>query len=187
MRSITAAPVTMISACAAIENATAFAVPTPPSARIAAPAPACVAAPAGAIGRAADAADATRNASASTYEPGIDRALRSRKTAKPRRLHETETKSQAAHASFVQCVCSASQRPTPRRVTDGRRALRGEEAATAAAAIPAAATTAKPARVVQWLDPAAATDAIGVRAALSSIPSTSRLRPTVPIPAFVPG
>ena len=66
MRSITAAPVTMTSACAAIENATASAVPTPPSTRIAAPAPAWVAAPAGAIGRAAEAAEATRNASAST-------------------------------------------------------------------------------------------------------------------------
>src|SRR4029079_12180955 len=161
MRSITAAPVTITSACAAMEKATALAVPTPPSARIAAPAPACVAAPAGAIGRAADAAEATRNASASTYEPGIDRALRRRKTAKPRRLHETETKSQAAHASFVQCVCSASQRPRRRRVTNGRRAIGGRKATTAAAAIPAAATTAKPARVVQWVDPAAATEAIG--------------------------
>ena len=71
-------------------------------------------------------------------------------------------KSQAAHASFVQCVCSASQRPSRRRVTNGRRAIRGRKATTAAAATPAAATTAKPARVVQWLEPAAATDAIGV-------------------------
>ena len=34
---------------------------------------------------------------------------------------------------------------------------------------------------------AAATEAIGVSAALSSIPSTIRLRPSVPSPAFVPG
>src|SRR5438093_3012973 len=101
MSRITAAPVTMTSAWAAIEKATAFAVPTPLRARIAAPAPACVAAPAGAIGRAADAAEATRKASARTKDPGIDSALSSRKTARPRRLHETEMKSQAAHASFV--------------------------------------------------------------------------------------
>src|SRR4029077_20465218 len=122
-----------------------------------------VAAPAGAIGRAADAAEATRNASASTNEPGIDRALSRRKTATPRRLHETEMKSQAAHASFVQCVCWASQRPNRRRVTNGRGAIRGRKATTAAAAPPARATTANPARAVQWLEPAAATDAIGVR------------------------
>src|SRR5437870_8978437 len=102
---MTAAPVTMTSACAAIEKATAFAVPTPLRARIAVPAPAWVAAPAGAIGRAADAAQATRKASASTNEPGIDSALRRRKTATPRRLHETEISSQAAQASFVQWVC----------------------------------------------------------------------------------
>ena len=65
--------------------------------------------------------------------------------------------------------------------------MRGRKATTAAAAIPAAATTAKPARVVQWLEPAAATDAIGVSAALSSMPSTIRLRPSVPMPVFVPG
>ena len=80
--------------------------------RIAAPAPACVAAPAGAIGSAAEAADAQRNASASAKEPCSESAFSSRKTAVPRRHHETETKSQAAHASFVQCVCAASQRPT---------------------------------------------------------------------------
>ena len=60
-------------------------------------------------------------------------------------------------------------------------------AVVAAAGIAAAATRAKPARVVHWLEPAAATDASGVSAALSSIPRMSRLRPTVPIPAFVPG
>src|SRR5438445_594965 len=85
---------------------TASAVPTPLRTRIAVPAPAWVAAPAGAIGRAADAAQATRKASASTNEPGIDSALRRRKTATPRRLHETEMSSQAAQASFVQWVCS---------------------------------------------------------------------------------
>ena len=57
----------------------------------------------------------------------------------------------------------------------------------AAAATPAAATTAKPACVVQWFEPAAATDASGVSAALSSIPRTIRLRPSAPIPVFVPG
>ena len=96
--------------------------------------------------------------------------------------------SQAAHASFVQCVCSASQRPNAlARDERACRAIRGRKATTAAAAIPAAATTTKPARVVQWLDPAAATDAIGVSAALSSMPSTSRLSPSVPMLAFVPG
>ena len=65
--------------------------------------------------------------------------------------------------------------------------MRGRKATTAAAAIPAAATTAKPARVVQWLEPAAATEAIGVSAALSSIPRMIRLRPSVPMPVFVPG
>src|SRR5262249_14367448 len=137
--------------------------------------------------RAAEAAEATRKASASTYEPGIERAFRSRKTATLRSVHEIEMRSQAAQASRVQCVCSATQRPKRRRVTNGRRARRGAKATTADAATPAAATRAKPARVVQWLEPAAATDAIGVSAALSSIPRTMRLRPSVPIPVFVPG
>src|SRR5690242_18576479 len=101
----------MTSACAAIEKATACEVLTPLRARIAAPAPAWVAAPAGAIGRAAEAADATRNASASTNDPGIESALRRRKTATPRRLHDAEMSSHAAHASLVQWVCSPSHRP----------------------------------------------------------------------------
>src|SRR5205823_151114 len=103
----------------------------------------CVAAPAGAIGSAAEAAEATRNASASTNDPGIERALRSRKTATARRLHEAEISNQAAHASLVQCVCSATQRPKRQRVTHGRRAIRGRKATMPAAATPAAATTAK--------------------------------------------
>ena len=82
---------------------------------------------------------------------------------------------------------AASQRPSRRRVTNGTRAMRGRKATTAAAAMPATATTAKPARVVQWVEPAAATDAIGVRAALSSIPSTIRLRPMRPDPGLRPG
>ncbi len=53
--------------------------------------------------------------------------------------------------------------------------------------MPAAATTAKPARAIHWLEPAAATEASGVSAALSSMPSTTRLSPSVPSPAFVPG
>src|SRR5512143_3656995 len=107
----------MTRACAAIEKATAFAVPTPPRARIAAPAPAWVAAPAGAIGRAADAAEATTDATASPDAPGSESALRRRNRATPRRLHEADTRSQAAQASFVQCVCPASQRPTRNRCT----------------------------------------------------------------------
>src|SRR2546430_3563174 len=167
MSRITAAPVTITSACAATEKATASAVCTPLRTRIAAPAPACVAAPAGAIGSAAEAAEATRNASASTNDPGIERALRSRKTATARRLHEAEISNQAAHASWVQCVCSATQRPKRQRVTHGRRAIRGRKATMPAAATPAAATTAKPACVVQRLEPAAATEASGGGAALA--------------------
>ena len=45
----------------------------------------------------------------------------------------------------------------------------------------------KPARTTIECELTAATDAIGVKAALSSIPSTIRLSPTVPKPARVPG
>jgi energy-converting hydrogenase Eha subunit E len=58
-----------------------------------------------------EAADAHRKASASGNEPCSESAFSSRKTATPRRVQEMETRSQAAHASFVQCVCEASQRP----------------------------------------------------------------------------
>src|SRR5438132_14149691 len=110
MRRMTAAPVTITSACAATEKATACAVPTPLRTRIAAPAPAWVAAPAGAVRRAADAAEATRKASASTRDPGIESALRRRKTARPRRHHERELSDQAAHACVLEWFGSAIQR-----------------------------------------------------------------------------
>src|SRR3954454_11242784 len=85
--------------------------------RIAAPAPACVAAPAGAIGRGAEAADPQRNARASGNELWSERAFSSRKTAVPRSAQETETRIQAAHASFVQCVCEEIHRPRRKRFT----------------------------------------------------------------------
>ena len=178
---------TITSACAATENAIASVVWTPLAIRIAAPAPACVAAPAGAIGSAADAAEAQRKASASGNELVIESAFRSRNTAVPRSAHETETSTQAAHASRVQCVCPPSQRPRRNRVTCRQPVARGSSAITTAASTPAPATTAKPARTVHESASAAATDASGVSAALSSIPSTIRLIPSAPSPARVPG
>src|SRR5438876_9288184 len=109
--STTAAPVTITIAWTATEKAIASVVGAPLAIRIAAPAPACVAAPAGAIGSAAEAAVATRKASASGNEaPPIARACRRRKIAVPRSDQENETSSQAAQASRVQCVWSATQR-----------------------------------------------------------------------------
>src|SRR6266516_702855 len=58
------APARMMTACAATAKAIASDVWTPVAIRMAAPAPAWVAAPAGAIGSAAEAAEAQRNASA---------------------------------------------------------------------------------------------------------------------------
>src|SRR5919198_5864452 len=90
-----AAPARITIACAAMENATASALGTPLTIRSAAPAPACVAAPAGAIGNAADAAEAQRNASASGNDAPTDNACNRTKTARPRNAHDTEIKSHA--------------------------------------------------------------------------------------------
>src|SRR6185437_12973100 len=117
----------MTSACAAIEKATAFAVPTPLRARIAAPAPACVAAPAGAIGSAAEAAEAQRNASASGNEAPTERALSRTKTATPRSAHEIEIRNQACDAERLQAVWSFSHRPTFQRLTKSILAIRGSD------------------------------------------------------------
>src|SRR5204863_3871372 len=102
----------MIRPWVATANASACPLGIPPTIRIAAPAPACVAAPAGAIGRAAEAADAQRKASASVNDEPTDSALRRTKTATPRSAHETEIKNQACEAERAQAVCSFSQRPT---------------------------------------------------------------------------
>src|SRR5262249_52415161 len=104
----TAAPATMIKPWAASENATASAFGTPLTIRIAAPAPACVAAPTGAIGNAADAADAHRNASASGKDAPTDSACSKTKSASPRNAHDTEINIQACQAlrRHVQCCCS---------------------------------------------------------------------------------
>src|ERR671936_2317121 len=85
-----AAPARITIACAAMENANASAFGTPLTIRIAAPAPACVAAPAGAIGNAADAADAQRNAKASGNDAPTASACSRTKTASARSDHETE-------------------------------------------------------------------------------------------------
>src|SRR5712691_5155859 len=71
---------------------------------IAAFAPACVAAPAGAIGNAAEAAEAQRKASASGNEAPTERALNSTKTASPRSAHEMEIRNQACEADLGQAV-----------------------------------------------------------------------------------
>src|SRR2546429_9824292 len=151
---------TMPWAATAKANASAFG--TPPTIRIAAPAPACLAAPAGAIGRAAGAADAQRKASASVNDEPTDSALKRTKTATPRSAHETEIKNQGCEAERAQAVCSFSQRPTFHRVTNERRAMRGRNRTRSAAATPAAATRAKPTWTPPEWEAAAATDAIGV-------------------------
>src|SRR4029453_17213820 len=92
----TAAPTTITSACAATEKAIASVFGMPLTMRIAAPAPACVAAPAGAIGSAAEAAEAQRNASARVIELPTESAFRRTKTASPRRAHETEMRNHAS-------------------------------------------------------------------------------------------
>src|SRR5438093_13401568 len=109
----------MISPCAATENATASAFGTPLTIRIAAPAPACVAAPAGAIGSAADAAEAQRNAIATDIEAPfpIERACRRTNSAMPRRSHETVTSAQAFEASRGQAQWSCTQRATLKRTS----------------------------------------------------------------------
>src|SRR6266446_7939118 len=103
--------------CAAIANAKASALGTPPMMRIAAPAPACVAAPAGAIGSAAEAAEAHRNARASGKDAPTESALNRTKTARPRSAQEMEIRNQACEAERGQAVWSLSQRPTFQRLT----------------------------------------------------------------------
>ena len=112
--------------------------------RIAAPAPACVAAPAGAIGRAAEAAEAQRKARASGNDAPTERAFSSTKTARPRSAQEIEIRNQACEAERRQAVCSCTQRPTFQRPMNDRPAMRGRKRTRSAAATPAAATRAKP-------------------------------------------
>src|SRR5437879_5456492 len=152
----------MTRPCAATAKASASPLGMPLTIRIAAPAPAWVAAPAGAIGKAAEAADAQRNASARVNEPPIASAFRRTKTARPRRAQETEIRNQACEAERLQAVCSCSQRPTFQRLTTFSRAIRGRESTRAAAATPAAATSAKPTCEMPECEAAAAIDAIGV-------------------------
>src|SRR5207244_11553699 len=104
-----------------------------------APAPACVAAPAGAMGRAAEAADAQRKASASVNEAPTESALSRTKTARPRSAQETEIRNQACEAERAHAVWSFSQRPTFQRATKDRRAICGRNSTSSAAATPAAA------------------------------------------------
>ena len=156
--------------------------------RIAAPAPACVAAPAGAIGRAAEAAEAQRKARASGNDAPTERAFSRTKTASPRSAQEIEIRNQACEAERRQAVCSCTQRPTFQRPMNDRPAMRGRKRTRSAAATPAAATRANPTWTPPEPDPAAATDAIGVSAALSSRPTMIRVRQIAPRPAvFFPG
>src|SRR5919109_1048630 len=171
----TAAPTRMTKPCAATANASASPFGTPLTIRIAAPAPACVAAPAGAIGSAADAADAQRKASASGNEPPIASALSRTNTATARSAHDTEMKNHACEDERAQAVCSCSQRPTFQRVMKPIRAIRGSEKTSAAAATPAAAISAKPACTPPECEAAAATDAIGASATGVSLGYTLRL------------
>ena len=99
-----AAPTMMTMPWAATAKAKASDLGTPPRIRIAAPAPACVAAPAGAIGSAAEAAEAQRNASASGNEAPTERALSRTKTASPRSAHEMEIRNHACEAERGQAV-----------------------------------------------------------------------------------
>src|SRR5579862_185355 len=127
--------------------------------RIAEPAPACVAAPAGAIGSAADAADAQRNASASGNVPCIDSASKRRNTAVPRSAHEIEISARQARLRLLQWPRELIQRPSRKRRAARVEDRRGNVATIAAASTPAAATTAKPTRTVHLSASAAATDA----------------------------
>src|SRR5207253_6241828 len=154
----TAAPTRMIMPCAATAKANASAFGTPPMIRMAAPAPACVAAPAGAMGRAAEAADAQRKASASVNEAPTESALSRTKTARPRSAQETEIRNQACEAERAQAVWSFNQRPTFQRLTNESCAMRGRKRTSSAAATPAAATRAKPACTPPECEAAAATD-----------------------------
>src|SRR5438874_3082116 len=102
----------MRTACAATANATASAVPIPLAIRMAAPAPAWVAAPAGAIGSAAEAAEAQRNASAIGRLEALvptESACSSTKSAAPRKSQEMETSAQAFEASRGEAQCSRTQ------------------------------------------------------------------------------
>ena len=72
--------------------------------RIAAPAAAWVAAPAGAIGNAAEAAEAQRNAMASGNEAPTERAFSRTNTASPRSPQEIEIRNQASDAERGQAV-----------------------------------------------------------------------------------
>ena len=99
-----AAPTRITIPCAATAKAKASDLGTPPMMRIAAPAPACVAAPAGAIGKAAEAAEAQRKASASGNDAPTDSALSRTKTASPRSAQEIEIRNQACEAERGQAV-----------------------------------------------------------------------------------
>src|SRR5437016_8785644 len=162
----------MINPCAATANATASAFGTSLTMRIAAPAPACVAAPTGAIGSAADAADAQRNARASGNDAPTASACNRTKTASARSAQETLISIQACQALRRQAQWSCSQRPSLNRATQPTRERRGKKKTSRAAASPAAATSANPICTLARSDAAAATEAAGVSAAEARDPTT---------------
>ena len=180
----------MISACALSAKATASEVCIPLTTRIAAPAPICVAAPAGAIGSAADAAEAQRNTSASEAEAGepSPSACRSTNRATPRNTQEIETNAQAFIASRGQAQCSCTQWARRKRTRRPVRASLGSASTSAAAATPAAATRINPARnQPEAPETPAAIAESGVSAAVSTRPSRTSERPIAPTPVVLPG
>src|SRR5205814_1873835 len=109
-------------------------------------APACVAAPAGAIGSAADAAVAHRKSNASVNDQPTPRAASRTNSATARSDHDAETSNHALVASLGHVECSRSQRTTRKRARRPLRETRGSPITITAAPIPAAATSARPAR-----------------------------------------
>ena len=160
---ITAAPVTITSACVATENAIASVVCTPLAMRIAAPAPACVIAPAGAIGSAADAAEAQRKRERererAVHRERVQEQEDRRAAERPRDRDEHPRGARLARAVRVPVEPAADAEPL-HPLPAGERA----EAARSRPprATPATATTPKPARIVHELASAAAIDASGV-------------------------
>src|SRR6476661_5348898 len=96
----------------------------PEAARIAAPAPACIAAPAGAIGRTAEAEAAQTNASASGKSFPNPRAASSTKTATVRSVHEIAIAPHAHAASRGEVELAPIQRPSRKRATNRKPAIR---------------------------------------------------------------
>ena len=155
--------------------------------KIAAPAPAWVAAPAGAIGRAAEAAAATRNAMASGKDSETPREARRKNSPTARANQEASTRTHDFQASRGEMTRWLTQRAMRKRISQALAATRGSVTTRIAAPKPAKATTPIPARTPSELsDVAAADEASGMSAAASMSPSMNREKQTVETPESQP-